>query len=170
MNRRKQQERNGCHIVTETYIECSAECATRTERRSVKTCWLLEHYLRLIVGRLMEDKVIVELCQRIYKNHRQALQLIYQHAGSPAAGLLGKIESLISEHSNHWHIVNKTSKKMFFIPTQWLQFLPEIGARATFDPRCWVLFRFEIQNTKGFFGEVSGPPKTPRCVRKLFSG
>ena len=65
----------------------------------------LDHYLRLIRGRLMDDPVITELCQRIYKNHRQALQLIYDHAGSPAVGLLGAIESMVAEHPGNWHVI-----------------------------------------------------------------
>lgn len=35
----------------------------------------LDHYLRLIGSRFMEDPTIDELCKRIYQNHRQALDL-----------------------------------------------------------------------------------------------
>jgi hypothetical protein len=127
----------------------------------------LDHYLRLIRGRLMDDPKIVELCQRIYKNHRQALQLIYEHAGSPAAGLIGEIEAVIAEHSGDWHIVNKTSSQVYFIPKQWLNLFPEIGARATFDRRCWVVLRFEIRKTKGFYGASVWPTTELDLRRKV---
>jgi len=127
----------------------------------------LDHYLRLIRGRLMEDPKIADLCQRIYKNHRQALQLIYEHAGSPAAGVLGKIEQAVAEHSADWHIVNKTSTQILFIPKQWLELLPEIGARKTFDPRCWVVLKFEIRKKKGFFGATVWPTTNPELRQKV---
>jgi len=127
----------------------------------------LDHYLRLIRGRLMDDPEIAELCQRIYKSHRQALQLIYEHAGSPAAGLLGKIEQAVAEHSAGWHIVNKTSKQVLFVPNQWLELLPEIGARKTFDRRCWVVLRFEVRETKGFFGAAVWPTSDPALRQKV---
>jgi hypothetical protein len=116
----------------------------------------VDHYLRLIRGRLMDDEKIVELCQRIYKNHRQALQLIYEHAGSPAAGLVGDIERVVAEHKGGWHIVNQTPKQLIFVPNEWLAF-PPIGSRATFDKRCWIVLRFELRETKGFFSATVWP-------------
>jgi hypothetical protein len=127
----------------------------------------LDHYLRLIRGRLMDDEQIIHLCQRIYKNHRQALQLIYEHAGSPAAGLLGEIEQIVAEHPVGWHLINKTSKQVFFVPTQWLELFPPIGSRSTFDKRCWLVLRFEIRATKGFFGAVVWPTSDPELRQKV---
>ncbi len=117
----------------------------------------LEHYLRLVMGRLMDDQTIVTLCQRIYKNHRQALELIYKYAGSPAAGLLGKIEETIATHPGGWHIVNKTGKAIIFTPKEWPDLFPRIGSRATFDPRCWVVLKFEVRKDKCFFGATVWP-------------
>jgi hypothetical protein len=109
----------------------------------------------------MDDPEIVELCQRIYTNHPQALQLIYEHAGSPAAGLLGKIEALVAEHSGGWHIVNKTSTKVMFMPTRWFKLLTPNGPRPSFDPRCSIVFKFEIRRTKGFLGVSVCPTTKP---------
>jgi hypothetical protein len=50
----------------------------------------LDHYLNLIGNRFMNDPKIDELCQRIYKNHRQAMDLIWARVGSnPSAGRRG---------------------------------------------------------------------------------
>ena len=118
----------------------------------------LDHYLRLIRGRLMDDPAITELCQRIYKNHRQALQLIFDHAGSPAVGLLGAIEATIANHPGDWQVINSTSKqRVIFVPNSWNQLLPEIGTRATFPRWCWVVLRFEIRKKNGFLGAAVWP-------------
>lgn len=120
---------------------------------------VLDHYLRVLRGRLMDDPKIAELCQRIYKNHRQALQLIYEHAGSPAAGIIASIESTIAEHPGAWHVVNRTSRRIDFVPEAWRQLLPPIGSRPTFDARDWIILRFELLAKKGFFGAVVCPTK-----------
>jgi PD-(D/E)XK nuclease superfamily len=127
----------------------------------------LDHYLRLVRGRLMDDEEIVRLCQRIYKNHRQALQLIYEHAGSPASGLLGDIEQIIDEHSGGWHFINRTSNQVFFVPKKWLDLFPAIGDRPKFDRRCWVVLRFEIRKTKGFFGASVWPTTNVELRRNV---
>jgi hypothetical protein len=79
----------------------------------------LDHYLRLIKGRLMDDPRIAELCQRIHKNHRQALDLIYEHAGSPTAGLVGRIGRVVVQHPGRWHVANTTKATVFFLPQEW---------------------------------------------------
>lgn len=101
------------------------------------------------------------------KHHRQALQLIYEHAGSPAAGLIGEIERVVAEHSGGWHIVNRTPKQLVFIPESWLNLLPPIGSRATFDRRCWFVLRFEIRDTKGFLGATVWPTSDPKLRQKV---
>ncbi|TWU48736.1 hypothetical protein Poly51_46390 [Rubripirellula tenax] len=81
----------------------------------------------------MDDPDIETPCQRIYKNHRQALELIYKYAGSPAARLLGEIEEAITKHADKWHILNKTTKAVNFVPEEWLKWMPEVGSRPKFD-------------------------------------
>ena len=50
----------------------------------------LDHYLNLIGTRFMNDPKIDELCQQIYKKHRQAMDLIWARIGSnPSAGRRG---------------------------------------------------------------------------------
>jgi hypothetical protein len=117
----------------------------------------LDHYLGLIRGRLMDDPVIADLCQRIYKNHRRALQLIYEKAGSPEAGLIADVEDAVRRHPGGWEVVNTTSRHVFFVPKHWLDLLPAIGKRPTFDKRCWLVLRFEIRKNSGFFGASVWP-------------
>lgn len=53
----------------------------------------LEHYLRLIGSRFMDDEKLAELCREIYKNHRQAIDLVVAHA---AEGPLGFAEAIVT--------------------------------------------------------------------------
>lgn len=65
----------------------------------------LNHYLRLIRSRLMEDTEIAELCRDIYKNHRQAIDLIREYAAEiPPA--MDEVESTIHEDPQ-WVVRNR---------------------------------------------------------------
>ena len=121
----------------------------------------LEHYLRLIGSRFMDDPRLDELCQRIYRNHRQALELIYERAGTPAAGVLGEIESAIANHPAGWHVFNKTSKRVEFVPRSWLELLPQIGVRPKFDPRLWIMLRFSVDKKRCAFACIVCPTSAP---------
>ncbi len=123
----------------------------------------LDHYLRLIGSRFMDDPKIDELCQRIYRNHKQAMQLIYERVGPPMAGLVADLAETIGK-DERWHLVNRTSKTVVFIPKAWLDVFPPIGARPTFDNRAWVVLRLDCGNRGCHFG-VSVWPTTNRELR-----
>src|SRR5690606_34973241 len=107
--------------------------------------------------RFMDDPKLDELCQRIYRNHRQALELIYERAGSPAAGVLGEIEDTISNHPGDWHVFNKTTQRVEFVPRAWLDAFPRVGARKTFDPRLWIALRFIVRKKGCAFVRIVCP-------------
>jgi hypothetical protein len=72
----------------------------------------LGHYLRMIGSRFMDDSSIDELCKRIYTNHRQALELIFEHGkrdafeegAASAIEKWGKAEVLASQASGVWFL------------------------------------------------------------------
>lgn len=121
----------------------------------------LDHYLRLLRSRFMNDPKIEELCRRIYKNHRQALDLIFENAALGEAGLLGRIESLLREDADQWTVLSTTSKRVAFAPTSWASVFPPIGARKTFDPRLWIAWELHVREDRCFFRLDAWPSKEP---------
>jgi hypothetical protein len=107
----------------------------------------LDHYLNLIGTRFMneteESKRIDDLCQRIYKNHRVALDLIYERVGNPASGVLTDAEMVLREDPR-WHVFYRASKHIDFVPREWLDWLPRVGLDSSNDPRSWFVFRFAL--------------------------
>jgi hypothetical protein len=83
----------------------------------------LDHYLNLLGTRFMNDEKLDELCRQIYKNHRQALDLIWERVGSPESGTLTSVVSLLEEDSR-WHIIHHANKFVDFVPKEWLEWLP----------------------------------------------
>lgn len=114
----------------------------------------LDHYLSLIGTRFMSDAKIDELCQRIYKNHRQALDLIFERVGSPTSGVLAEAESVLRDDPR-WHVFYRASHVIDFVPKTWLEWLPPVGLDRKDDPRSWFILRFELYGDKlDFYVEV----------------
>jgi len=101
----------------------------------------LDHYLRLIGDRFMDNADIDRLCKRIYSNHRRALDLIWQRAGSPESELAGRIQQWIEQRPESWLQITTKSKEVEFIPVAWNKMLPPIGKRKTFRPEHWLTMR-----------------------------
>jgi hypothetical protein len=126
----------------------------------------LDHYLRLIRGRLMDDPDIAKLCQQIYKNHRQALQLIFEHAGSPTATLLADLQSLLESDPGKWHVFNKTSKRIDFVPRSWIEWIPPVCAKPQWDPQMWLRWWVYCGKACTLFFEV-GPASNIDMRRRV---
>lgn len=112
----------------------------------------LNHYLRLIGSRFMDDPKIDELCQTIYKNHRQALQIIWDRAGTPAAGLVGAIEEYLLSKPETWHVIGRRSKGVDFVQKSWLDVLPPIRKSSAKDARTWLKWSIECGAKRCWIG------------------
>jgi len=123
----------------------------------------LDHYLKLIGTRFMNDEQLDELCRRIYKNHRQALDLIYERAGSPESGaLVGVLNAL--ENDPRWHVQYRSSKYVDFLPLEWLSLF---GADGFCPLIVHVKSRDESLIYTMFVGPMENAPKRTQIVAKL---
>src|SRR5690606_16278916 len=102
----------------------------------------LDHYLTLIGTRFMDNPTIDELCRRIYKNHRQALTLIFERAGTSATSLLGELRDMLRDDPR-WKIVREATGFIDFVPVAWLNWLPPVGNEFE-DRRAWIVFRLDV--------------------------
>jgi hypothetical protein len=119
----------------------------------------LDHYLNLIGTRFMNDtqesKRIDELCQRIYKNHRQALDLIRERVRGSSSGVLAAVKSVLEEDGRRWDF-HVRSSYIFFMPKAWLEWLPQFGV-GVFDHRWWIHGSFNVEPGKLTFYLYVGP-------------
>lgn len=116
----------------------------------------LDHYLSLIGTRFMNDARIDDLCRRIYKNHRLALDLIRDRVGNPASAVLVEAEATLRD-DNRWHVFYRAGNTIDFMPGAWLEWIPPIGLDRKEHPRSWFVFRFELYEDEGkldFYVEV----------------
>jgi hypothetical protein len=90
----------------------------------------ITHYNEMIKSQIMEESHIQKICRDIYKNHKHALDLIYQYKPDELMNIkeilvdiIERNNSLISEDSNKAYI-RFLPKEMDFVPTQgeaWLK-------------------------------------------------
>jgi len=114
----------------------------------------LDHYLNLIGTRFMNDPTIDELCKRIHKNHRQALQLIWDRVGTPASGTAAEVEAYLRENPL-WNVFYRSGSSVDFVPTDWTIWLPPLGLDSKEHPQSWFVMRFEaFEGHLDFFVEV----------------
>jgi hypothetical protein len=130
------------------------------------TAAFLEHYLRLIGSRFMNDPAIDELCQRIYTNHRQALDLIWERVGATGSGLPAKIAALINDQADRWTVLTTTSRDVVLAPKAWREVLPSVGERKMFDPTLWLVCRFGVREDHCHFAFQAWPTSDPELRRR----
>jgi hypothetical protein len=103
----------------------------------------LDHYLRLIGSRFMEDEQLDELCRRIYQNHRQAIDLIIERVGPGVSQVIARIEQVVSS-DDRWVVVQKSGLGVRFMPREWMDLLPPIGREHTIGQAKWLTFVFRV--------------------------
>ena len=124
----------------------------------------LDHYLNLLGTRFMNDEELDELCRRIYKNHRQALDLIWQRIGSPESSHFSEVLSVLEEDPR-WHLFYKSNKYVDFVPKQWQQWLPVLTPSY---PICADLYAREQQiELRLFAGPMHGIANRSEIIMRL---
>lgn len=108
----------------------------------------LDHYLDLIGTRFMDNPKIDELCQRIYKNHRQALDLIWERVGTPESGVIAKAANALQD-DERWTVLWQIANQLNFMPKGWLDWSLPIGTEYE-DERVWLILKFRLDG-----GEIS---------------
>ena len=104
----------------------------------------LDHYLRLIGSRFMDDPKIDELCKRIYRNHRQVIDLIVERARTNFTRIVQAITDEVQQRQD-FQLVSSAPKGVFFVPKILLASLPAIRVAATIDPRAWIMWEFRCE-------------------------
>lgn len=123
----------------------------------------LEHYLNLLRSRFMDDPDIDELCQTIYKNHRQAIDLIIERIG-PGSEAIVAIAEEVSKLSG-WRVAYQGPQYVQVVPVEWEKMLPPIAKRTVVLPDQWLLITFRV-GARGCFNVVNVSPTTDAVLRR----
>ncbi|WP_008316850.1 PD-(D/E)XK nuclease family protein [Leptolyngbya sp. PCC 6406] len=106
----------------------------------------MRHYVDLIRRHLMSESDIAELCRKIYKQHRQAIDLIYEHRPDLRSDIEAYLSQLIQEFSGSANL------ELDSIYGRWIRFVPKEWDELGFQKTCarWSaskrLLMFEFWN------------------------
>ncbi|MBD1848103.1 PD-(D/E)XK nuclease family protein [Cyanobacteria bacterium FACHB-63] len=119
------------------------------ERRSSLTDDIyiaIRHYVDLVRRHIMRESDIAELCRKIYKQHRQAIELIYEHRPDMRSDVEDYIKQLIQESPQAENI------DLDSIDKRYIRFAPKEWDDMAFQKTCsgWTgsdrIFLFEFWN------------------------
>jgi hypothetical protein len=112
---------------------------------------LMTHYSNLIKRHIMSDSEIAQLCRKIYKQHRQALDLIYEHRPDFQLEISDFLQQLIDGDQGHDLIKDDSGKKI-------IRFAPQAWDELSFQKTCqgWTksgrILIFQFWNVPGYLG------------------
>ena len=83
----------------------------------------LTQYIDTLRRLTMEDKGLVNLCKKIYRRHRQAIDLITEYGMATKSQEV--IESVLEEEG--YELLRSAPKFIMFMPESWAKLIPENG-------------------------------------------
>ncbi|MBS1793568.1 MAG: PD-(D/E)XK nuclease family protein [Acidobacteria bacterium] len=99
-------------------LESLTEKRASTLGGDVRT--LMTHYTQMLRRHIVSESEIVELCRRIYKKHKQALDLIFEHRPNEQAAVIELVRSLIE--SDPALRLDRCAKTLIrFAPARWYE-------------------------------------------------
>lgn len=104
----------------------------------------LEHYLRLIERQMMDDPDIDELCRRIYRNHRAAIDLIVERLPRPGTAEIVALRDWLEKKPSRWIVRNSTRSMIFFVPSIWIGSLCDERGSPLQSAPCDVYLECEV--------------------------
>lgn len=127
---------------------------------------ILSHYVQMLRRHILEDSQVAELARAIYRKHRAALDIIFEHRPD----LQLTIQSWLEDHiRNDDGLVLETSTKRYirFSPREWDDYVPKLGQNWVASSRVLV---FEFQNeSSGLSLKLIIGPGDQRLREELFS-
>ncbi|RME60142.1 hypothetical protein D6779_02720 [Candidatus Parcubacteria bacterium] len=144
-------------------IENIVERRASTLNPDVRT--LMMHYVQMLRRYIVKDTEIEELCQKIYRKHQRALDLIYQHRLDLQQEIHDLLELLIQE-AEGLKLAHFTKMHVRFLPSEWD--VPALKGGKGWVPEGHVLlFEFANAPTNLKLKLVAGPGR-PEFSRRLF--
>ena len=120
----------------------------------------LDHYLSLLRSRFMDDPVIDALVEKIYRQHKPAVDLIIERKGDPRTSLVRVFAERLTELGDYTPLWNSKAS-CGFSPDRWASTLPPIGGFPSFagTPLCYVGFK-AVHSNSLMYGRVGKPTHT----------
>lgn len=100
----------------------------------------IDFYLKTLEKTLGMNEDLKELCLKIYNEHKEAIDLIFETIGSNETSLKEAFNNFISNRDGEIHPFDIRDKELWFLPTQLMNKLPrrDVGWRIPFPIAIWI--------------------------------
>ncbi|USN98295.1 MAG: PD-(D/E)XK nuclease family protein [Phycisphaeraceae bacterium] len=117
------------------------------------------HYLAMLRSRFMDDPKIDELVDRIYRNHRQALDLIFERRSDPRVRLTAVFADRLKEIESDWIMGDVRASGFGFFPCEWKSIVPPIYQHDGLAPEAWLFGAFRVgpRGRRAWIEFIAGP-------------
>lgn len=141
----------------------------RREQMPEAVVTFLTHYTNTVRRLTMQDKALVELCQKIYRRHREAIRLIVEYG---EVSSFNELASEIVGHDGDCEVLSAAPKQLWFIPKSWAKLVPENGSAWTHLKRpvsvaCWLNLYDDKISVVFEVSRMTAPALRMSCVRAL---
>ncbi len=141
----------------------------RHEQMPEAVVTFLTHYTNTLRRLTMQDNTLVELCQKIYRKHREAIKLIVEY------GEVSSFNDIVTEilsHDEDCEILRAYPKQLWFIPHSWAKSVPENGTAWTHLSRSvsvvgWIELWDDNINVVFEVSRMNDPALRLACVQAL---
>jgi len=82
------------------------------------------HYISMLRRYVVSDSDIAQLCRKIYEEHRQAIDLIYQHRPMPHLSIRDALKAMVQEDPRFQLEVDKSPRHLMIAVTEWWHKFP----------------------------------------------
>jgi PD-(D/E)XK nuclease superfamily len=128
---------------TEVAILLDNICSTKKSSMGVDVHTLIIHYISMLRRHIVSDSEISKLCVKIYKKHKQALDLIYEHRPDLQLELSEFLKSLIKEADDHGIELDLSGKSYIrFTYSNWDKDTPQLTGKGWTQSKRILLFEF----------------------------
>ncbi len=123
---------------------------------------LLDNYIQLLEEKFMDQSKIAQVARAIYKQHRQALDVLFEHRPDNLQNLSEDIRKLLEQEIKELGFVMTACSKHYirFVPKQWIQRGNLHGTGWAYSPHT-VLFEISLRAKKPTLSVISGKAPSP---------
>jgi hypothetical protein len=145
------------------YASCEEMLSRRSSMMGDDVRVLLRHYVQILRRYIMSETPIAKLCEEIYRKHRHALDLIYEHRPDRQDSIRHCLEELISSQESTLIQDDSTKTYIRFLAKEWDYPIIRRGEGWTRTGRM-LLYEFENYDDYVKIKLVIGPG--PHAIRQ----
>ena len=105
---------------------------------------LCDHYATMVRRHIVSESETAELCRKLYKRHKQAFDLIFEHKPDLQADLFETLRTLVLDMRSELELDHSTKRNIRFAVKAWDQASHQLGGSGWTKSKRVLLFEFHV--------------------------